>query len=347
MSLKDEGKLSEKPLIFIVGNSRSGTTMMMRIMNNHSSVHSINEPHFFEKMWSPKDDGKAISQDEAGDIYAKLFTGQRDGFFEPVEKHRHKYEGEIAELISEKDSYTRLEVYTSFLHYETRANGKTIPCEKTPQNVFYLKEILVKFPNAKIINMVRDPRAVMLSQKRKWKRRSLGADFMTKKEMMRLRINYHPLAVSKLWNAAVSAVQPLSGEPRLKTIRFEDILQKPEETVKGICSFADIPFETNMLMVPHAGSSSEADKKGELGIRKARAKSWLEKGLTKTEIQICQSTCEDLMKKYDYPPIEVKVNPIELGWKYLIFPFKMAMALLVNLNRMRSIGDTLKRRLST
>jgi len=334
------------PLIFIVGNSRSGTTMMMRIMNNHSMIHSINEPHFFEKMWTPKDDGKRISRDVAFDLYAKLFTCQRAGFFEEVEKHVAKYTEEINELIPKLgDHPTRMAVYTSFLKYETKVNGKTIPCEKTPQNVFYLKEILEKYPNARIINMVRDPRAVMLSQKRKWKRRALGADFMTKKETLRLQINYHPLAVSKLWNAAISAAKPFESEPRFKTVRFEDILQQPEETVKAICEFANFPYESEMLQVPHAGSSSEADKKSELGIRKTRAKGWLEKGLTKTEIVICQSTCGELMDEFQYESIDVKVNPLELAWKYLIFPFKMVLALLINLNRMRSIGDTLKRRL--
>lgn len=337
---------NDDPVVFIVGNSRSGTTMMMRIMNNHSMVHSINEPHFFEKMWTPKDDGVPINSKVAFDLYAKLFTGQRAGFFEPVEKHVATYKPEIDQLVAQLDEKaSRLTVYSSFLKYETEVNGKSIPCEKTPQNIFYVKEILSKFPNARIINMVRDPRAVMLSQKRKWKRRALGADFMTKRETLRLQINYHPLAVSKLWNAAISAARPFADEPRFLTIRFEDILQDPNQTVKSICEFANFPFEPEMLQVPHAGSSSEADKKSELGIRKTRAKGWLEKGLTKTEIQICQKTCANYMQKYHYLPIDVKVNPIELAWKYLIFPFKMILALLINLNRMRSIGDTLKRRL--
>jgi len=309
-------------------------------------VHSINEPHFFEKMWTPNDEGVPISVDVAFRLYAKLFTGQRAGFFESVEKHTHKYRDEIESLIAGlgEDS-SRLDVYSSFLRYETEVNGKSVPCEKTPQNIFYVKEILANFPNARIINMVRDPRAVMLSQKRKWKRRALGAEFMTKTEMLRLQINYHPLAVSKLWNAAISAAKPFADEPRFMTICFEEVLEKPDETVKSICAFADFPFEKEMLQVPHAGSSSEADKKSELGIRKTRARGWLEKGLTKTEIQICQNTCGEHMREYDYKHIDVKGHPIELAWNYLIFPFKMMLALLINLNRMRSIGDTLKRRL--
>jgi len=337
----------EQPKIFVVGNSRSGTTMMMRILNNHSMVHCINESHFFEKYWTPKDEGAVLNETEAKDLLARMYTRQRAGFFESVEKHGHKYVSDIDVLLDNLDGEpTRIRIYHKFLEKETALAGKLIPCEKTPHNVYYLSEIFGYFPNIKVINMVRDPRAIMLSQKRKWKRRALGADFMTKKEVMRLRINYHPLAVSRLWKAAIGAGKKHSSDPRVHTVRFEDILDDAESTVREICDFADIPFEPDMLAVPQAGSSSEADKKSDLGIRKTRAKGWLEKGLTRTEIKICQATCKELMQEYKYELIPVKANPIELAWSYLIFPFKMALALAVNLNRIRGLVDTLKRRLS-
>ncbi len=335
------------PTFFIVGNSRSGTTMMMRIANNHSEVHSINEPHFFEKLWSPDDGEKSISRKEAFQLYAKLFTGQRAGFFEPVEKHVESYRSETESILGSYDQpLSRLGVYRHFIHYEARKNGKSIPCEKTPQNVFYISEILEHFPNARIINMVRDPRGVMLSQKRKWKRKFLGADFITRREMWRLRINYHPITISKLWNAAIGAVQAFEGEARLMNVRFEDLLAEPEETVKAICNFLGIAYEAEMLLVPHAGSSSEADRKDSLGIKKTRAKGWLDKGLSHTEIGICQRTCKKYMDQYGYEAIDVKSRVLANAWHHLNFPFKIALALIVNVKRMRSIGDTLKRRLS-
>ena len=67
------------------------------------------------------------------------------------------------------------EILRAFLHHETKKAGCSIPVRNT-QDVFYIKEILELFPEARIINMVRDPRGVMLSQKRKWQRRSLGLD---------------------------------------------------------------------------------------------------------------------------------------------------------------------------
>ncbi|MEZ5023384.1 MAG: sulfotransferase [Chitinophagales bacterium] len=63
------------------------------------------------------------------------------------------------------DKYFGHDVYTQMIFRETALQNKQFPCEKTPQNVFYLKEILDIYPNGRVINMIRDPRAVMLSQK--------------------------------------------------------------------------------------------------------------------------------------------------------------------------------------
>jgi hypothetical protein len=348
MSVESNLKHRDLPIVFIVGNSRSGTTMMMRMMNNHSQVHSINEPHFFEQMWSVKDEGQPIDRDTAERLYARLFTRQRIGFFESPEEHGHKFADEIEALIrsSEGEPQTRLSVYASFLRHETAVHGKSIPCEKTPRNVFYLEEIFRNFPNARVINMVRDPRSTMLSQKKKWRRRKLGATFMTRKEALRLRINYHPITMSQLWNAAISAARKFEGEERMMTVRFEDMVGDAEGTLNEICRFLGIAFEREMLLVPHAGSSSTADEGAKKGVRKRSEDNWIEKGLTETEVRICQRMSGSLMKNYGYQTLEVSHNALEMAWSYAIFPIKMTAAFLVNLKRMRNIGDTLKRRLT-
>ncbi|NIP95612.1 MAG: sulfotransferase, partial [Akkermansiaceae bacterium] len=46
----------------------------------------------------------------------------------------------------------------------TEEEGKRIPCTQTPRNVYYLREILGAYPDARVIWMVRDPRAVLCSQ---------------------------------------------------------------------------------------------------------------------------------------------------------------------------------------
>ena len=62
---------------------------------------------------------------------------------------------------------TPAQLFSAFLYHEATENGKTFPCDQTPRNVFYIKDILELYPEARIINMIRDPRDVLLSQKRK------------------------------------------------------------------------------------------------------------------------------------------------------------------------------------
>ena len=337
---------SQDPIVFITGNSRSGTTLMMRLLNNHKQVHAINEPHFFETMWSNSDKGKIITSFQARELLNKLIVRQREGFFEDPKKYSNKYVSEIEEILQAKVDWTKEEVYRTFVFHETRINKKNIPCEKTPQNVFYIEEILRLFPSCTIINMIRDPRDVLLSQKMKWKRPQLGAGFMTDKEVKRLKINYHPITISKLWNAAISAYKKHSKDPRVIGVKFEYLINDTKAVLLGICDHLNIDFEDNMLNVPFAGSSTKADSI-EVGIRQNEKSNWIEKGLEGSEINICQKICKQEMTDLGYNQIEVNRSFLsEIGY-YLSFPFKVMWALLANLNRMRSIRESLTKRLNS
>ena len=193
--------------------------------------------------------------------------------------------------------------------------------------------------------MVRDPRGIMLSQKRKWMRRKMGATFITKKEVIRLRINYHPITLSRLWNSSIIAANKFDTEPRVKTILFEDMLDKPTETAQAICQHFEIDFFAEMLEIPQASSSNEPDST-EKGINKKRAGNWKSGGLSDAELFFCQKISGDLMTQIGYPLNELKPNPFSVMAYIIAFPFKLGLALLVNLNRMKSIVETIKRRLN-
>jgi len=332
-------------IIFIVGNSRSGTTMMLRIFNNHPQLMVLNELHFFEQLWAPEDKGIAISKEQAVELAAKLMLTQRVGYM-THDQDFTKFTKEATSLINElpKTEIYAEEVFHYFTKREVALNGKSIVCEKTPQNVFYLKEIFELYPNAKIINMVRDPRAILLSQKNKWNRRNLGADYMTKKEALRLRINYHPITLSKLWNAAINAAKSFSSDPRLITVRFEDLLEQPETTLQAVCKHIGVKFDSNMLNITQESSSIEKDSK-EIGFKKERASNWKKGGLNTTEKWICQQMCNTNLVSNRYEIESIRPNPFYLLYYYISFPVKISLALLMNLNRMKNIVETLKRRM--
>lgn len=73
-------------ILFIVGNSRSGTTMLGRILGNHSQVYTFGELHFFEQMVQENTLAVQCSHDKLTASLERLLTSARDGLFTPVKK---------------------------------------------------------------------------------------------------------------------------------------------------------------------------------------------------------------------------------------------------------------------
>lgn len=334
--------ISNSPIIFIVGNSRSGTTMMGRILGNHPDIFTFGELHFFEQLWSPKERDKLITQERAANLLDRLFRIQREGFF--ASKSSTAYDEDIRNAFSSitEEKLTAVNVFGGFLFYEAARNGKAIPCEQTPKNVFYIKELLELFPKAKIINMIRDPRDVLLSQKMKWKRRFLGAKNIPLKEAFRSWANYHPFTISKLWNSSVSVGNV--EDKRVFTLRYENLLEAPAGRAKDICEFIGISFDPKMLEIPQVGSSAGFDSPDKKGINKERAGTWKNGMLDSAELFLSQKVTGRLMEKYGYKESAIMPNPVSLIYYAMTFPLKLSFAFMLNLRRMRNIKETIKRR---
>lgn len=327
--------------IFITGNSRSGTTMLMRIFDRHPLVKTINESHFLEKYWQPSDAARKLGRTEAAELLTRLVSTQRDGFFaakNPV------YAEECRMLAGTLgDGLDRITLYKTFMAYEAAREGRKVVCEKTPQYVFYIPELLAHFQGACIINMVRDPRAVLVSQKNKWRRRALGSTFMPLAETWRLRINYHPLAMSQLWNASVGAAHRFAGHPQVVSIRYEDLLGDPERIVRHLCEFCGITFTHEMLDIARASSSIRPDDPGQRGIKPSPPDEWKEH-LSHNEVSIVQRQCAAYMDLWHYKAIEVPPSKWGYVASLLSYPLQMTLALLVNFSRLRGVRSALQRR---
>jgi hypothetical protein len=210
-------------LIFVLGNPRSGTTMMGRILGNHPSIHTFRELHFFEQLWAPEDENRKLSASEASDLAARLICIENDGFFTQGNPGRFNKQGRL--IVENIKDFSPVGIYEAFLKYNTSENGKTIPCEQTPGYVYYIQEILDLLPEARIINMVRDPRDILLSQKNRWKRRFISKEKKLPKIIFRTWMNYHPVSTSWLWNAAIKTAYNFIDNRRVYPVRFEDVLQ--------------------------------------------------------------------------------------------------------------------------
>jgi omega-hydroxy-beta-dihydromenaquinone-9 sulfotransferase len=339
-------KINNRSMIFVVGNSRSGTTMMGWILGKNKHVFTFHEIHFFEQLWSPKELGQDISYGEAISLMAQLISIEREGYLNN-NRNIDIYEEEAKvtiDALSEKN-YTKTEIFEAFLEHETQKYGKTIPCDQTPRNLFYVKEIMEIYPEAKIIYMVRDPRDVLLSQKNKWRRRFLDSKNTPINESLRAMFNYHPYTISKLWNSAINSMKEFYGHPRVMTVRFEQLLENPEKIIQEVCTFLGIEFDIEMLNIPQIGSSIIMDQVDKIGINKDRLHAFSKGGLNNTELFICEKITKDNMLHFHYRPIGYKANLLLLVYYCISFPFRASISLLLNLRRMENIVETIKRRI--
>ena len=334
-------------MIFVVGNSRSGTTMMGRILGKHPSVYTFGELHFFGQLCAPPFSSET-RKEEIEKIASQLYCIQQEGY--RTHGNPHRFLNEARTFLEGLTTYpeTQAALFEAFLRHEAAKNDATIPCDQTPRNVFYIADILELYPKARIINMIRDPRDVLLSQKRKWKRRFLGGSDMPMKETFRDWMNYHPITISHIWRTAVTAAEQFLQHKRVTSIYFEELLAHPEATVKGVCDFVGITYTHEMLQVPQVGSSVAEDQPQELGINPHRAHSWhgetTSGELSSVEIYLNQTITAPLMKKHNYSPVSIQPNVISLVLHLLTFPVKLIGAFLFNLDRMKNIRQTLKRR---
>ena len=335
-------------MIFVVGNSRSGTTMMGRILGKHPSVYTFGELHFFGQLCAPPFSSES-RREEIEEVASQLHCIQQEGY--RTHGNPRRFLDEAREFLEDLAAYpkTKAALFEAFLHHSAAKNNRTIPCDQTPRNVFYIADILELYPNARIVNMIRDPRDVLLSQKRKWKRRFLGGSDMPMKETFRDWMNYHPITISHIWRTAVTAAEQLLQHDRVTSVYFEELLAQPEVTVKRLCEFVGITYTREMLQIPQIGSSVAGDQPQELGINPHRAHSWnsdITAGeLSSAEIYLNQRITAALMKKHNYSPVSIQPNVASLVLHLLAFPVKLVGAFFFNLDRMKNILQTLKRRL--
>lgn len=335
-------------MIFIVGNSRSGTTMMGRIFGKHPSVYTFGELHFFGQLCAPPFSSK-IEKKEIEKIASQLFCVQREGYRTYGNPRRFLSEAQVFLAGLTVYPETPAALFEAFLRCGAAENGGTIPCDQTPRNVFYIADILELYPQARIINMIRDPRDVLLSQKRRWKRKFLGGSDMPIKETLRDWMNYHPIIISHIWRTAVNAADQFVQHERVVSAYFEELLTNPEKMVKSLCDFVGITYTPEMLQVPQVGSSVGEDRPQQLGINPQRAHSWQSDTtggeLGSAEIYLNEKINAALMKKHSYSRISIRPNVASLMLHLLTFPMKLGGAFLFNLDRIKNIPETLKRRL--
>lgn len=332
--------------IFVLGNSRSGTTMLARMLDKHDLITDLNELHYIEELVTGEEFNSelTLSSEKALKLGAKLISRIEDGYFHSTLDS--KYIELAAKILGVNDgnsSVTSSKVYE--LITETYANQRSceFTIDQTPRNVFYVPEILQQMPTAKIIALIRDPRDICLSQKGKWRRRFLGAKIpMT--ESFRAWANYNPIITAKIWKSAARAITTSANDFNVMVVKYEDLVKEPENRLREICKYLNVTYDPSMIAIEKVGSSVQKDKLGSRGVDKSRVEAWRSGGLLKSEIEICESITNAELISFDYELSQIKGSRIVKLYFYLVIPFKMSLSLILNLKKVSSLFQWLKKR---
>ena len=293
--------VNETPLIFVTGASRSGTTMLARMLGAHSAILAFNELHYFGSLWDPHDSSRAFSARNLSELAALLLARQNHGLWGGRPSAVESSWGRRLVRDMAEDQCNPAGLFNAFAHRLTADAGKTFACEQTPRNIFYARRLLELYPNAKVVHMVRDPRAVLASQKNRWRLRQLGAQHLPIAEMLRNRVNYHPLTMGRLWSRATEEACQLKQHSRFSIVRFEDMATDSEAAARRLCGFLGLAFEKEMLEIPRWGSSNVEHTSARTGVSAEVVDQW-RSTLSRGEALICEKITNPLMQRFGYKP---------------------------------------------
>lgn len=140
---------------FIVGSPRSGTTLLVQILNRHNNIYIPPETAFFHHL-SLFNKVKKEEQKLAKDIsdFVAYYSEQR------ATKYLNLPEGKVQEiLLHNVASY--MDVFINLMNELKKQSKKQRWGEKTPHHLRCINEVKKHIPNTKYIIMVRDGRAVI------------------------------------------------------------------------------------------------------------------------------------------------------------------------------------------
>jgi hypothetical protein len=335
-------------VIFVVGASRSGTNLTRALLNAHSELWVSAETHYFDDL-RPRLPGSGTEPLDGAD------RERCERYFLALSHRAFGQSGDPEESALERDALRDLaaelggtgdDYFEALCRLRAERHGRQRWGEKTPRHVYRIDDLLSAYPEAKVVCLVRDPRAVVASYK-DWhgaaERRGVTEPPEREADRERSRRSYNPVLMSLLWRGVVRAsfaALERHGPERVRIQRFERLAASPEAEVRELCSWLGLEFEPALLEIPVVNSSYATTG---AGVSSEPVERWRER-LAPAEVGIVQSVCEPLLSQLGYAPDDERVSPVRLAWAWTTVPFAVARAAVVNRQRLGRAGQYLRRR---
>lgn len=222
--------LNQNP-IFVVGHPRSGTTLFQSLLATQVGTPIFPETHFYSiarTFLTCKND--LIQQERLQECFSFLKTKLElsDYFYEYVTEMVERQQ------LSPKVMFEAI-VYDQLCKHLTPEEALNVRWfEKTPDHAEYLQDILRHYPNAKIIDVVRNPEKAILSRRK----------YFTWNKEEEWPIERH----AERWIKTMDSVADIKARfvNAVYTIKFEDMVED-DSNMKAVCDFISVPFNYALL----------------------------------------------------------------------------------------------------
>lgn len=226
------GSEPRPPAPFIVGASRSGTTLLRLMLDGHPDVAIPPETHFVGRLagvWQ-RSERPALEALEAivADEHWPDFGLDREA---------------LAQRIGESPIAGLGDVLRCFYGLYAAGHGKVRWGDKTPQYVLRMPMIAAILPEARFIHMIRDGRDVALSVIPMW---------------------FGPRSIEEAagwWKERIRAAQRDRAIVEYEEVRYEHLVAQPGNELRRLCEFLSLDFHEEMLAYHRRASARMSEIK--------------------------------------------------------------------------------------
>jgi sulfotransferase family protein len=214
-----ERNLPNPPAPFIVGMTRSGTTLLRLMLDSHPELTIPPETHFVPDVIGAYNEGRYSPQE----IAKVMVESRRWADFQISERKLRRELDRLRPLV-------RPEVpVRTFYRLYAQKQGKPRWGDKTPGYATKMRRIKRILPEARFIQIIRDGRDVAVSLRD----RNAGLTIEQVARRWRHRINRTRRAAEHV--------------PDYIEIRYEDLVADPEATLRRICAHIELDYSPRML----------------------------------------------------------------------------------------------------
>jgi hypothetical protein len=240
--------------IFIVGVSRSGTTLLRRILETSDEIAIATENHFlghvlpregaryyFRRLGDLADDAtirRLVEYIYSGEFQRQSRWREISPYWRWLTREVTPTEFGRALLAAER---TERGLFGALMRVYADHLGRPVMGEKTPAHLAYVDTLLEWFPDARVVHMLRDPRAVYVSERQ----RRRGKPRRPYSWLMKLPLAFEATLLWQttwVWADAARRHSQLARRypGRYTLLRFEDLVTTPDESLPRLFEFLGV-----------------------------------------------------------------------------------------------------------